>query len=193
MTEDDPRRRIVDAADALYYARGIAAVGMDEVRDAAHVSLRRLYAIFPSKDDLILAVLDKRHDMWARGIAVRAEHFTDPVDKLLSIYDYLADWFQDQTFRGCCFINAFGELGGANPAVAEAARAHKASFQAYVAGLVAAAGVDPALAPQLALLVEGAQTTAAIAGSPQAAAQARAAAAVLIDASLRRAHPRRRR
>ena len=184
MTEDDPRQRIVTAADALYYARGIAAVGMDEVRDAANVSLRRLYSIFPSKDDLILAVLNRRHDMWTQGVEARVARVAGPVEKLLAIYDYLADWFVDESFRGCGFINAFGELG-AKPAVTQAARTHKASFQAYVAVLVDAAGADPALAPQLAILAEGAQTTAAIAGSPEAATQARAAAAVLIAAALR--------
>jgi hypothetical protein len=48
---------------------------------------------------------------------------------------------------------------------------------------VAEAGGPPALAAQLAILAEGAQTTAAIAGTPEAAAQARAAAATLIDAA----------
>lgn len=61
--------------------------------------------------------------------------------------------------------------------------AHKSDFQGYVADLVRAAGGPPALAPQLAILAEGAQTTAAIAGTPDAAAQARAAAETLIDAA----------
>ncbi|MDN4596542.1 TetR/AcrR family transcriptional regulator [Leifsonia virtsii] len=184
MVDEEVRRQIVDAADALYYAQGFHAVGMDQVRDAAGVSLRRLYTEFPSKDDLILAVLAKRHDLWTAGVAARVATEQDPEAKLLAIYDYLADWFVEDTFRGCGFINAFGELGAADPRVAEAARRHKESFQAFVAELAAAAGASPALAPQLAILAEGAQTTAAIAGTPQAAADARAAAQVLIRAAL---------
>ncbi|RDV46744.1 TetR/AcrR family transcriptional regulator [Leifsonia sp. ku-ls] len=184
MVDEEVRRQIVDAADALYYARGFHAVGMDQVRDAAGVSLRRLYTEFPSKDDLILAVLAKRHDLWTDGVAARVATERDPAAKLLAIYDYLADWFVEDTFRGCGFINAFGELGAADPRVAEAARRHKESFQAFVAELAADAGASPALAPQLAILAEGAQTTAAIAGTPQAAADARAAAQVLIRAAL---------
>lgn len=184
MVDEEVRRQIVDAADALYYARGFHAVGMDQVRDAAGVSLRRLYTEFPSKDDLILAVLAKRHDLWTDGVAARVATEHDPEAKLLAIYDYLADWFVEDTFRGCGFINAFGELGAADPRVAEAARRHKESFQAFVAELAADAGASPALAPQLAILAEGAQTTAAIAGTPQAAADARAAAQVLIRAAL---------
>jgi len=184
MADEQARRQIVDAADALYYARGFHAVGMDQVRDAAGVSLRRLYGEFPSKDDLVLAVLAKRHDMWTQGVAARVATEHDPEAKLLAVYDYLADWFVEDTFRGCGFINAFGELGAADPRVAEAARRHKDSFQAFVAQLAADAGASPALAPQLAILAEGAQTTAAIAGTPQAAADARAAAEILIRAAL---------
>ncbi|MGN6425539.1 MAG: TetR/AcrR family transcriptional regulator [Leifsonia sp.] len=184
MIDDDIRNRVVDAADALYYARGFHAVGMDAVRDAAGVSLRRLYAAFPSKDDLVLAVLEKRHRMWTDGVSARVASAAGPEAKLLAIYDYLADWFVEDTFRGCGFINAFGELGAADPRVAEVARAHKESFQRFVAELAAEAGANPALAPQLAILAEGAQTTAAIAGTPDAAADARAAAHVLISAAL---------
>jgi hypothetical protein len=66
--------------------------------------------------------------------------------------------------------------------VAAYAREHKRAFQAQLAGLVAGAGADPSLAPQLAILAEGAQTTAAIEGSPEAALHARRAAETLIDA-----------
>ncbi|MDQ1176402.1 MULTISPECIES: TetR/AcrR family transcriptional regulator [unclassified Microbacterium] len=181
MTET--RDRIVDAADALYYTRGIGQVGMDSVRDTAGVSLRALYKEFPAKDDLIVAVLDKRHGMWTDGVTDAVERIDDPRERLLAVYDYLAHWFDEADFRGCGFINAFGELGAANPGVARAVRAHKADFQRYVGQLVEAAGAPAFLAPQLAILAEGAQTTAAIAGTSEAAGAARAAASTLIDAA----------
>ncbi|WZH37344.1 MAG: TetR/AcrR family transcriptional regulator [Microbacterium enclense] len=180
---NDIRDRIVDAADALYYGRGIGQVGMDAVRDAAGVSLRALYKEFPSKDDLIVAVLDKRHRMWTDGVTAAVERIDDPRDRLLAVYDYLAGWFDDADFRGCGFINAFGELGAANAEVARVVRAHKVDFQRYVEQLVFAAGGPAHLAPQLAILAEGAQTTAAIAGNANAAPQARAAAETLLAAA----------
>ena len=64
------------------------------------------------------------------------------------------------------------------------AREHKRSFQdAARARSSTDAGVDASLAPQLAILAEGAQTTAAIEGSPDAAGHARRAAETLIDAA----------
>jgi AcrR family transcriptional regulator len=181
----DPREPVIDAADALFYARGIRAVGMDDVRTEAGVSLKRLYGLFPGKDSLVLAVLHKRHAMWTEGLAAAVDAADDPHEKLLAVYDYLADWFAEDTFRGCGFINAFGELGATSPEVAAYAREHKRSFQVQLAELVAGAGVDPSLAPQLAILAEGAQTTAAIEGSPEAALHARRAAETLISAHAR--------
>ncbi|MDZ5619845.1 TetR/AcrR family transcriptional regulator [Nocardioides sp. HM23] len=179
----DPRQRVVDAADELFYARGIRAVGMDDVRTASGVSLKRLYSLFPGKDSLVLAVLRKRHSMWTEGLSAAVESVEEPRDRLLAVYDYLAEWFAHDSFRGCGFINAFGELGPTSPEVAAYAREHKRSFQAQLVRMVAEAGVDVSLAPQLAILAEGAQTTAAIEGSPDAASHARRAAETLIDAA----------
>lgn len=184
---DDLTTRIVDAADALFYARGYSAVGMDAVRDAAGVSLRRLYQEFASKEALVLAVLVRRRERWSSELDARLATTTPGRGRLLALYDYLADWFGDDGFRGCGFINAFGELGGTSPAIAQAVREHKGAFQQRVAALAEEAGATPALAPQLALLAEGAQTTAAIAGTAEAAGHARAAASILIDADLARA------
>lgn len=181
---NETRERVVAAADALFYARGINAVGMDEVRTAAGVSLKRLYTEFPGKEQLVLAVLASRHRQWEDGLARTAAGLDDPRERLLAVFDFLEEWFREDTFRGCGFVNAFGELGATSPAVAAAAREHKQSFQEHVARLAVEAGADESLGAQLALLAEGAQTTAAISGRGDAAVHARRAAEVLINAAL---------
>lgn len=178
--------RIVEAADRLFYSRGIQAVGMDAVRTEAGVPLKRLYAEFASKDALLVEVLEYRTRLWNDGIAQAAARAQTPRDKVLAVYDFLDEWFRSDGFRGCGFINAFGELGAVSPRVAVVAQEQKASFQAYVGELVRQMGAPARLASQLAILAEGAQTTAAISGSPEAAADARAAAEVLIDAAFAR-------
>ena len=183
MNDEKARELVLEAADHLYYARGIQAVGMDELRGAAGVSLKKLYALFPSKEAIVEQMLGRRNQRWMHGVIATAEQYADPREKLLSVFDFLADRFAEGDFRGCAFINSFGELGASAPTVVEAARAHKAQFQAHVAGIVADAGAPPVLATQIVLLAEGAQTTAAILKTPDLAAQARAAAAVLIDSA----------
>lgn len=176
------RDRVIEAADALYYARGIQAVGMDALREASGVSLKRLYRLFSSKEAIVLAVLQYRHRLWTDGVTTAVDRATSPRNRLLAVYDYLADWFATDSFRGCGFINAFGELGAVSPAVAEVARLHKHSFQEYLSRLVADTGGTAELAAQLAILAEGAQTTAAISGTTEPARQARRAAETLIAA-----------
>ena len=133
---EDIQERILESAERLYYAKGFAAVGMDELRQDAGVSLRRLYGLYPSKSDIVLAVLDRKHERWSRELDAYLAEQPDPVQRLLGIYDYLAEWFGTDDFRGCGFINAFGELGGQDEDVAAAVREHKASFQRRVAELV---------------------------------------------------------
>ena len=185
MTDDtDARERVLAAADRLFYARGVQAVGMDQVRDEAGVSLKRMYSLFPSKDDLLVAVLGRRRAQWDDGIAGFAATVEDPREKVLAIFDFLDSWFRQPDFHGCAFINVFGELGPSSPQASRTVRAQKRSFQRYLARLVAAAGAAGDVAAQIAILVEGAQTTAAIAGRPDAARQARDAAEVLLDRAL---------
>jgi AcrR family transcriptional regulator len=184
IDQEQARTQVVDAADALFYRRGIQSVGMDDVRTAAGISLKRLYSLFPSKDALLVEVLTGRMVEWDEGVSGASASAVTPREKLLAIYDFLDGWFRQDDFRGCAFINSFGELGAVSPGVAQLARRQKLAFQRYVAALVEELGGSPALAAQLAILAEGAQTTAAISGRPDAALHARAAAEVLIAGEL---------
>ncbi|MEU5300684.1 TetR/AcrR family transcriptional regulator [Streptomyces noursei] len=190
---DDVRTRILDAAERLFYERGIQAVGMDELRTAAGVSLKRLYGTFPAKHDLVEAYLRRRDARWRADLAAYVDAAAGgaavaPADRLLAVFDWLGGWFAAQDFRGCAFINAYGELGATSEGVARVTRDHKQALRAYLTDLARPLGhPDPAtLAAQLALLVDGAITAAAISGEPASAhtaRTARTAAAALIDAT----------
>ena len=56
----EARKRILETADRLFYQDGIRAVGIDRIIAEAGVAKMSLYKHFPSKDDLILAVLQYR-------------------------------------------------------------------------------------------------------------------------------------
>lgn len=175
--------RVLDAAESLYYERGVRAIGMDDIRAAAGVSLKRLYQLFPAKDALVRAYLERRDSRQRDRMAEFVDARGTPDDRLLGVFDYLAEWFADPGFHGCAFVNCHGELGSTSPDVVQAARAHKQAFHAYLADLVAAAAAPTWLADHLALIVEGAITTAAISGSAEPARHARAAAGILLAAA----------
>ncbi|GAA2677477.1 TetR/AcrR family transcriptional regulator [Streptomyces lunalinharesii] len=208
----DVRTRILDAAERLFYARGIQAVGMDELRTAAGVSLKRLYGTFPAKHDLVEAYLRRRDARWRADLAVYVSARGDagagtdtgagvgagagaavaadagagtPEDRIRAVFDWLAAWFAAPDFHGCAFINAYGELGHTAEDVARATRDHKRALHAYLTDLVRPLNhpTPTVLATQLALLVDGAITAAAISGDPTSAAPAAAAAQVLVGAS----------
>lgn len=182
LDQDAARERVLAAAEGLFYGRGIQAVGMDAVRAASGVSLKRLYQLFPSKEDLVLSFLQQRDSRWLRNLAAAVEEHTDPRERIAAVFDWLYAWFSEPDYRGCAFINSFGELGGISPAVAEQARHHKREFHTYLAELVSAAGHSTELAEYLALLAEGAIVNSAIFGTPEPATRARQAALALTQA-----------
>lgn len=180
MDQETARDRVLDAAQELFYSRGIQAVGMDAVRNASGVSLKRLYQLFPSKEELVLEFLRQRDSRWQRALADYVDAQPSPEERIPAVFDWLYKWFSEPDYRGCAFINSFGELGAVSPEVAEQARHHKKAFHDYLAGLVTSSGRPAELADQLALLAEGAITTAAIFGTPEPAHQARDAARSLM-------------
>ncbi|TQF74228.1 TetR/AcrR family transcriptional regulator [Rhodococcus spelaei] len=183
MDADTADAKLLDAAEALFNEHGVQAVGMDAIRSGSGVSLKRLYQLYPAKDRLVEAVLNRRDLAVRAELAAFLEPYDDPHERVLAVFDYLDAWFRREDFRGCTFINTFGELGGVNDAVAQIARTHKAAFLACLRELVEDAGEPAALADQLAILANGAMATAAITQSPDPAGQARAAAAVLLAAA----------
>ena len=184
LSEAEARSRALESATRLYYARGISAVGMDALSSESGIGLKRLYQLFPSKEAIVEEVLNSMHGTWVGDIEQAAASADTARGRLLAVYDYLGKWFSDDDYRGCVFINTFGEIGAASPRVASLVRDHKLDFQQYVVRLAVEAGATEALGQQLAILAEGAQTTAAIAGNPAAAGYARDAAVTLIDAAL---------
>ncbi|MFG3703954.1 TetR/AcrR family transcriptional regulator [Micromonospora sp. NPDC047670] len=182
MDHTTAEARLLDAADTLFYERGIQAVGMDAIRSASGVSLKRTYQLFPSKEHLVEAVLRRRDLAIRDALAAYTSARPTPTERVLAVFDYLHDWFDQPAYRGCAFINSFAELGGSSPGVVDIVRTHKRAFADHLSALVAEAGRPPALAAQLALLANGAMVTAAITGSVEPAREARAAARRLLEA-----------
>ncbi|GAA3038139.1 TetR/AcrR family transcriptional regulator [Streptomyces glomeratus] len=182
MDTEVARARALDAAEELFYGRGIQSVGMDDIRGTSGVSLKRLYQLFPAKEQLVEAYLQRRDERWRQRLAEYVDRHTDPVERLLAVFEWLRESCAEPGFRGCAWINSYGELGATSPRVLAQVRAHKQAFKAYLAGLVGDAGLPAPLGDQLFLLAEGAMVTAGMEASPAPADQARRAAELLLAA-----------
>lgn len=166
MDDDDARTRLLDAAEALFYAHGVQAVGMDRIRAESQVPLKRLYRLFPAKETLVAAYLERRDARWTASLRTHVEAVTEPRERVAAVFDWLADWFAQPDFRGCAFLNTYGELGEAAPEpVLATIRQHKAALRALLGEVAAGAadGADAAdLADRLLILVEGATVVASL-------------------------------
>jgi AcrR family transcriptional regulator len=179
----DARQRILEAADRLFYQEGVRAVGIDRIIAEANVAKMTLYTHFPSKDDLILAVLKHREVGVSEFFRSAMErHGRKTKSPLRAFFAALKEWFESPGFRGCMFQNAAVELADPAHAGTEFVRGHKQRFGEFLRGLVEQSGDKAAakVAPAVTLLVEGAIVTAVIQGKPDAADVARDAALKLV-------------
>jgi AcrR family transcriptional regulator len=185
-----PRERLLDAADELFYKEGIQSVGIDRVIDRAKVAKASLYSTFGSKDELARAYLARRHERRQQRIAEGLARYHTPRERLLGIYDLLAEVTSNPSFRGCAFINARAEAPRGSP-LERVCDEMRAWTHSLFAALAKAAGApDPhALGEELVLLYDGAMASARMDGDPKAAMRAKAVAERLLDAAVRTAPP----
>lgn len=155
------RERILQTAHDLFYLEGVRATGIDRVIAESGVTKVTLYRHYPSKNELILAFLDYRHERWMAWFDAALLRFGDDAAALAPA---LAEWFAHPQFRGCAFINAVAELGPTLPQAIERARAHKRAMQARIAALLPAGPARETRARALAVAVDGAIVRAACDG-----------------------------
>ncbi|ORA10169.1 TetR/AcrR family transcriptional regulator [Mycobacterium angelicum] len=184
VTAMPARERILTAAYGLFSRRGVRAVGTDEVVERAGVARATLYRHFATKNDLVLAVLDRREELWTHGLIEEQsrQRGTTPEEQLLAIFDVLDEWFQRRDgYEGCSFINVLLELGADHP-VGRACVTHIDHVREIVRGRAVAAGLEDVedFAWSWHILMKGAIILAAV-GDCQAARRAQKMARVLIE------------
>ena len=164
-----PRERILRAAHDLFYREGVRATGIDRVIAESGVAKLTFYRQFASKDELILAFLDFRHERWmAWFVDALARHGGTPA----AIAPTLSEWFASDDYRGCAFLNSVGELAPALPAVLDVTRRHKHEMTAAVTRLMKPAPGRARTARALALAIDGAIVQAQYLATPAPAIEA---------------------
>jgi AcrR family transcriptional regulator len=140
------RERILETAYDLFSRRGIRGVGVDEVIERAAVAKATLYRHFSSKDELVIAFLERREEVWTRGRveAGARERGRTPEEQLLAIFDVFDDWFHEDGFDGCSFINVLLEIADPGHPIARATVGHLENIRDILRTLATEAGLrDP--------------------------------------------------
>jgi AcrR family transcriptional regulator len=180
------RDRILSAAYDLFARHGIRAVGIDAIIEHSGVARMTLYRHFSSKDELVLAFLERRDALWSVAwlqaeVERRAKK---PVERLLAVFDVISEWFNADNFEGCSFINVMLETTERSSAVRAATVMYLERVRLFLEQLAVQAGIADAAAfsRQWQLLMNG-SIAAACAGDRGAAQRARELGALAIAAA----------
>ncbi len=186
QTSDKPpeaaRERILQTAYDLFSRRSIRDVGIGEVIERASVAKATLYRHFRSKDELVLAFLERRGELWTHGfLETEARRAPTAEQRLLALFDVLDEWFRREDYEACSFVAVLLEMGADHP-LGRAAIAQLEDMQLTVRKLAAEAGLrEPdAFARTCQLLIDG-SIVAAAAGDDDAARRARPLVQRLVD------------
>ena len=166
-----PRERLLAASDELFYRDGVHSTGIDAVIEKAGVAKGSLYYNFGGKDELVAAYLRNRHDAWRQRVEAAQAQTDDPDEKILAIFEAIAEYVSLPEFRGCPFNNAAAEAP-AGQSQQLAIKDYRDWLRQTFLKLAADTGVadSQALADALTVLYDGALATADMDSGARAAA-----------------------
>ncbi|MFT3944528.1 MAG: TetR/AcrR family transcriptional regulator [Ancrocorticia sp.] len=193
-TRRSARSRLLDAAATLFYADGMTATGIDKITAEAGVAKKSLYNNFASKDELVRAYIEQRHEEWlelyrarlAGVLAGKAGVFAGK-SGVLAVFDAYLDHAEaayPHGFRGCGLLNAAAELPAGAPG-REAVRRHKEEVESLLVKHLEEAGAADSrgMAEHLSFLLEGAMSRAGLEGQPDKILHARKLAESLLESA----------
>src|SRR5271154_2384886 len=167
--DESARGRLLSAATYLFCKNGINATGIDAIINEAGTAKTTLYKLFGSKNNLVHVVLETEGKQWREWFIGAIEAGGGSAQtKLTRIFPALKDWFRQERFYGCPFINAVGEHDKDQKQLRAIAMKHKKVVLAYIEKLASEMGAaEPeVLAHQLALLMDGAIVAAMVSRDP---------------------------
>ncbi len=161
------RQLLVDTALTLFYQQGIHGVGINEVLSTSGVAKRTLYSHFPSKEALIMAALEQRHQVFMTWLEHTLNQAKSEKEVIEYLFEGLSQWLQSNAeplgeFRGCFFINTAAEFHQMDGEIAQFCRAHKAAVTSLIQTKLSDAA--PAKLNAIIVAMEGMITTSHIMG-----------------------------
>lgn len=189
ISGEDAHASLLEAARELFYYEGVRAVGVEAVVEKAGVNKMSLYRQFKSKDDLVLAYLERSDEnFWGYFNASMAKHPDDARAQLLQFFIDVSGRASQPGYRGCPFVNVAAEFPDLSHAARQFVQRNKALLLSRLRDRAEAAGAtDPdALADDLAFLIEGAYTASQTFGTaaPRLIKSLPRTARVLLDAAI---------
>ena len=140
--------KISAGLERAFANRGFAEPSVEDLRDAAGVSLRTLYKYTPSRAEMVLAALENRHQRYLACVFKNLPK--EPEKALDAILSRIGEWMKAETSHGCLFHAAVAADPGSLPLRALLER-HKSEVAMRASRAIELDGSDTALL----LIVEG--------------------------------------
>jgi AcrR family transcriptional regulator len=156
------RERILQAASELFYADGLHAVSADRIIERAGITKVTFYRHFRTKDDLLVAYLDRRAAFERDALSgARSEAGSDAMQAFDALAAGIGDLSCQPGFRGCPFINAAAEYSDPDHPVRRVVDAHRRWFRDEVAEMLRELRVEDVeqAATEAVMLRDGAMVT----------------------------------
>lgn len=142
--------KLLDAADELFFSRGINATPVDVVLERAGVSAATLYRGYASKEALVAAALERRHRAWLQVWDDAIDRASTPDGRLLAVFDAMADfWSRPDGARWCAFLGSAAEYADPPPEIRQAVATDSDALRARLTALA-----EPVVGPRAATLAE---------------------------------------
>ena len=165
------RERLLETASRLFYDHGVRAVGMQQIIDECGCGKSVLYREFSSKDDLVVAWLERCRLDWACTLArVADERPGDPRGQLIGIVRAVAADVSAPDYRGCALRNTYAEFPDRSHPAHQVSIEHVRAMRADLHRLAEQAGAeDPdTLAARVMLILDGLYTNGIALGGESA-------------------------
>ncbi len=127
-----PRDRLLRTATEVFYAKGIHAVGIEEIVDRAQITRSTLYRHFPGKEDLVVAYLESASQFERESIASLTTPGQSPEEGIRAVAQAIVGQIENPAFRGCAFLNAAAEYPDVDHPVHQAILRHRSWFAELV-------------------------------------------------------------
>ena len=182
------KQKILQVSSDLFQTRGINSTGVDMIVAVAGTTKMTLYKYFSTKEDLVIAVLQKGHQDFQAWINDKLGSLNDkPDEKIQKLFDYIEEWVTSPAFVGMGFIKASAEFPNEENRIHQLSSQQSKEFRQFISRLAQEAHIKDAegLALQLSILFEGAVQAEQIKRGSGAIKSAKKAAKILIDLAIK--------
>ncbi|MGH1517959.1 TetR/AcrR family transcriptional regulator [Chryseobacterium sp. JK1] len=159
--------KILDTAEKLFYSQGYSNTGINQIIEEADIAKASLYKHFETKTDLLIAYVQRTHQLWFLRLEAAVDKISDPKGKILALFDHHTQRQEIRQFGGCPFIKANDEAGIDDPRFLVEIQTTKMHSKAFIKMLVENCNhknilSDEELSETIYVMLEGSIVTASV-------------------------------